>query len=264
MTRPAPRAYCFDLEGTLYADGVPMPGAAVALARLRSRGVPLRFITNTTSRSRQQLVERLNAFGISATPDEVFSAVVAGAHLAAARGHVTIAPFVPRNALADLDRFTLAGGMAETLPPLVPDAIIVGDLGGAWGYALMQEAYDYLVAGADFITLSRDRVFHSHDKLVLDAGPFVVGLEYASGRSAALAGKPSASIYEAALESLRGLVGDPAEVAMVGDDLHADISGAQGVGMQAWLVRTGKYRAEALAESDVMPDRVVDSAAAIG
>ena len=58
---PEPSAYLFDLDGTLYVGSDAVPGAADALDRLRRRGVPFRFVTNTTSRPRAELAERLRA-----------------------------------------------------------------------------------------------------------------------------------------------------------------------------------------------------------
>ncbi len=50
---------------------------------------------------------------------------------------------------------------------------------------------------------------------------------------------------------------------MVGDDLQADVAGAQAAGCQGFLVRTGKFRATELEASDVQPDLVVDSIASL-
>jgi ribonucleotide monophosphatase NagD (HAD superfamily) len=97
--------------------------------------------------------------------------------------------------------------------------------------------------------------------LVLDAGPFVAALEFASGKRALVAGKPSAAFYQAALRSL-GLDASAA-AAMVGDDLWSDVRGAQDAGLQGWLVRTGKYRESVLRDSGIRPDRILDSIAAL-
>jgi ribonucleotide monophosphatase NagD (HAD superfamily) len=47
---------------------------------------------------------------------------------------------------------------------------------------------------------------------------------------------------------------------MVGDDIETDIAGAQLAGMQAALVRTGKFR-ELDLEGSIKPDAVLDSVA---
>jgi phospholysine phosphohistidine inorganic pyrophosphate phosphatase len=254
--------YLLDLDGTLYAGDSAIPGAPEALARLRKRGVPHRLVTNTTSRSRAMLVERLRGYGFEVSAEEIFTATLAGTELARAAGHRRVAPFVPEAALQDMAGLELGGGTSGKRPfERAPDAVILGDIGERWSYALLQEAFDYVMSGASLIALSRDRYWFRGDRLALDVGPFVAGLEYATGKSAAVAGKPSPAFYAAALQSL-GL--DPrAPAAMVGDDLWSDVQGAQQAGLQGWLVRTGKYREQALRESGITPDRILDSVAAL-
>ncbi len=142
-----------------------------------------------------------------------------------------------------------------------PDAVVLGDLGAGWSFALLQEAFTAVLNGAAMVALSKDRYFQEHGRLTLDAGPFVAGLEYATGRTATVVGKPSAEFYQAALASL-GRAADG--VVMVGDDLWSDIQGAQRAGLRAWLVRTGKFREERLRESGIVPERVIDSVAELG
>jgi HAD superfamily hydrolase (TIGR01458 family) len=254
-----PRAYLLDLDGTLYSGGAAIPGAIRALARLKERGVPYRLVTNTTSRSRAMLIERLKEYGFEVGLEEIFTATLAGARLAQEAGYLRVAPFTPESALGDLGTLELAGGTSGRPVASPPEAIVLGDLGERWSYALMQEAFEYLGAGAALIALSRDRYWHQGERLVLDAGPFVAALEFASGRPAQVAGKPSAAFYRAALESL-GMTAVKSAV-MVGDDLWSDVEGAQHAGLQGWLVRTGKYREDALRESGIHPDRILDSVA---
>jgi ribonucleotide monophosphatase NagD (HAD superfamily) len=118
------------------------------------------------------------------------------------------------------------------------------------------------MGGAPLIALSRDRYWLREGKLVLDAGPFVAGLEFAAGRSAIIAGKPSAVFYGAALRSMG--IGQVETAAMIGDDLWSDVQGAQQAGLQGWLVKTGKYREASLAESGIKPDRILESIAGLG
>jgi ribonucleotide monophosphatase NagD (HAD superfamily) len=46
---------------------------------------------------------------------------------------------------------------------------------------------------------------------------------------------------------------------MVGDDMDSDVLAAQAVGIGGVLVRTGKFREDALDRAVGAPDRVVDS-----
>ena len=57
---PVPlRAVMLDLDGVLYVEDEPVAGATGAVAALRERGLALRFVTNTTSRPRRAILERL-------------------------------------------------------------------------------------------------------------------------------------------------------------------------------------------------------------
>jgi HAD superfamily hydrolase (TIGR01458 family) len=255
------QAYLIDLDGTLYANGRAIAGAAQALERLRQRNVPFRLVTNTTSRSRAMLVKRLEGYGFEITSQEVFTATIAGSYLARGSGYASVSPFTPEPALEDLEGLELMGGTSGRPANRVPDAILVGDLGDRWSYALMQEAFDYLMNGAAFIAFSRDRYWLRDGRLALDAGPFVAGLEFASGKSARVAGKPSPDFFQAAQRSLGPI--RPESVAMVGDDLWSDVQGGQNAGLQGWLVRTGKYRPTGMEESGIRPDRILDSIAAL-
>jgi len=256
-----PRAYLLDLDGTLYSGGAAIPGATETLARLRARDIPYRLVTNTTSRSRVMLVDRLRNYGFDASPEELFTATLAGSLLARTAGYQRVAPFIPEPALADMEQLELVGGTSGSGSARVPDAVLVGDLGDRWTYALLQEAFEYLMGGAALVALSRDRYWLQGQRLALDAGPFVAALEFAAGKKAAVAGKPSPAFYAAALTSLGLSPTTPA--AMVGDDLWSDVQGAQAAGLQGWLVRTGKYRESALRESGIRPDRILDSIAAL-
>jgi ribonucleotide monophosphatase NagD (HAD superfamily) len=86
----------------------------------------------------------------------------------------------------------------------------------------------------------------------------VCGLEYATGKTATVIGKPAPAFFEAGLNDL-GL--DKKEVVMIGDDIDIDIGGAQKAGIPGVLVKTGKYRDDDVARSAVEPDAVLSSIA---
>ncbi len=249
-----PQAFLLDLDGTLYTDAGPIPGAVEALAELRRRGVPFRYVTNTTRRSRRLLADRLAGYGFAVEPAEIITAVMAGVALLAGRGVRRVAAYVAPETAEDFARFDLA---AEH-----PEAVVVGDMGEAWDFTTLNRAFHQLMDGADLLALQRDRYWLKGDALALDAGPFVAALEYATGKSAALCGKPSAAFYRAALSSLPvAAAAAPRDVVMVGDDLWGDVEGAQRAGLSAWMVRTGKFRDEVVNASGIQPDRIIGSVA---
>ena len=250
-----PSALLFDLDGTLYTDAGAIPGAVAALEELRRRGVPYRYVTNTTRRSRRLLAERLTGYGFEAKAEEIISAPQACVALLRSRGIRRVAAFVAEETLEDFAEFDL--GSAR------PEVVVVGDLGGAWDFAKLNRAFLHLMDGAELVALQRDRYWLRGDGLALDAGPFVAALEFATGKTAAVCGKPSAEFYRTALASL-GPAGERAkDVVMVGDDLWGDVEGAQRAGLTAWMVRTGKFRDDVVARSGIVPDRIIDSVAGL-
>jgi HAD superfamily hydrolase (TIGR01458 family) len=255
-----------DVDGTLLSEEGEIPGAGAVVRRLRDRGFPFRILTNITRRSRRSVVERLAAHGVAIDAEDVLTAVCAAAGWLRRRGVTRIAPFVAADALEDLEEFELVGGAVprDAAPrrhsPVPPHAVLVGDLGDGWSHALLNEAFRYVMGGAQLVALQMGRYWAGPSGLEVDAGAYVSALEYATGARATVCGKPNAEFFEAAVASL-GAGLDPASVAMVGDDLWADVQGAQRAGLEGWLVRTGKYRDDALASSGIRPDRVLDSVA---
>jgi HAD superfamily hydrolase (TIGR01458 family) len=122
----------------------------------------------------------------------------------------------------------------------------------------LARAFAELQAGAELYCLHKNRWWQTARGPLLDAGAFVAGLEYAAGVEAVVVGKPSPAYFQAALEALDA---DPALTWMVGDDLEADIAGAQRFGMKTVLVRTGKFRPDDLERSPTAPDVVLNSVA---
>ena len=234
-----------DLDGTLYVGGAPVEGAREAIGELKAGGLELRYVTNTTRRPRREVAEHLNSLGFKVDKTEIFTPARAAAGLI---GDAACLPLVDESLLEDL------AGITPTEDR--PDHVLVGDLGEGFLYERLNAAFRCLMSGADLIALQRNRYWRREDGLSLDAGPFVAALEYASGKSATVVGKPAMSFFRLALEVLEL---PSREVAMVGDDAEADVAGAQAAGLRGIQVRTGKYRPEA----EGTPDLTLESIAAL-
>jgi HAD superfamily hydrolase (TIGR01458 family) len=239
-----------DLSGVIYVQEEAVPGAAETLERLRSEGIPIRLVTNTTMRPRRSILERLERLGIEADPAELLTPATLAASRCTEAGYESVSLVVLDELREDLEGLEQKGGSV--------DAVIVGDLGEGWDYDVLNSAFRQLMDGAALIALQKNRYWETAEGLSLDAGPFVSALEYASGRKAEVVGKPSPAFFELALGDL-GVSADRA--AMVGDDVEADVGGAMEAGLAGILVRTGKYREDQLEESGIEPTAMVDSIA---
>jgi HAD superfamily hydrolase (TIGR01458 family) len=243
-------ALLLDLSGVIYVQDEAVPGAAEALSDLRERGVPIRLVTNTTMRPRRSILERLERLGIDADPSELITpATLARRHCEEA-GYDSVALVVLDELREDLEGLEEGEGKV--------DAVIVGDLGERWDFDVLNRAFRQLMEGAEFIALQKNRYWETAEGLSLDAGPFVVALEYATGREAEVVGKPAPAFFELALADLGASRG---KAAMVGDDIEADVGGAMEAGLSGVLVRTGKYREDLVRESGIEPTTTVDSIA---
>jgi HAD superfamily hydrolase (TIGR01458 family) len=138
------------------------------------------------------------------------------------------------------------------------DAVIIGDLGSAFGYDVLNHAFRQVMDGAELVALQENRYWMRADGLSLDVGPFVAATEFAAGRDAYVVGKPAKGFFEQVLASV-GV--NASAAAMIGDDIESDIGGALRAGLRAILVHTGKYREDRQRESSIQPTRVVDSIA---
>src|SRR3954471_15194305 len=67
-------AVLFDLDGTLYLSGEPLPGAAAFVAACRRAGARVGFLTNTSAVDRAACAARLATAGIGAAVDEIVAA----------------------------------------------------------------------------------------------------------------------------------------------------------------------------------------------
>jgi HAD superfamily hydrolase (TIGR01458 family) len=255
VTRP--RGLLVDLDGVLYQGGRRIEGADAAIAWLLEREIPHLFLTNTTSRPRSALVEKLAGLGFSVTANEILTPPVAADRWLAGHAPGPAALFVP-----DATRSEFV-----SVPHLADDAeqgaasVVVGDLGEDFRFAVLNRAFRLLMAEPRpaLVALGMTRYWRAEDGLRLDVAPFVVGLEHASGARAEVLGKPSPAFFETALEMLGGTAG---ETVMIGDDVVGDVGGAQKAGVRGLLVRTGKFRPGDL-EGEIRPDGVLDSIAAL-
>ncbi|KAI7876421.1 hypothetical protein K492DRAFT_172567 [Lichtheimia hyalospora FSU 10163] len=229
---PSVKGLLIDLSGTIHIDSKAIPGAVEAVKKLRASRIPFRFATNTTKTSSRKLVDKLNAMGFGIQEHEVFTS------LSACRDRVShLRPLLLMEDAA-MEEFN---GMDTKNP----NAVVIGLAPSKFRYDMMNEAFRLLIndPSVPLIAVHKAKYFADKDeKLSMGPGGFVQALEYATGRTATVVGKPTRSFFELALKQI-GMETSPEDVAMIGDDVNNDLGdGAKELGIQRLLVQTGKYR----------------------
>jgi HAD superfamily hydrolase (TIGR01458 family) len=247
-------AALIDIDGVLTVSWEPISGAVAALEQLRTAGIPLALVTNTTSRSRASMATTLATAGFPVTSSDILTApAVAAVYL---REHHPGARCLLLNSGdigTDLAAIELAGD-----DDLAVDVVLIGGAGPEFSYHALNRAFGCLQAGARLVAMSRGMYWRTSNGLQLDCGAFVAGLEQATGTEAEVVGKPAGSFFDAALAHL-GVAAEDA--LMIGDDIDNDVLAAQRCGLTGVLVRTGKYQPRTHAAAAPPPDHVIDSIA---
>lgn len=240
-----------DLDGVLYVGGTAVSGAVETVRNLPP-GLPCCYLTNTTTKSSASLRKKLADMGFAVDAKELLSAPEAAKIYLENNGRPVCKLVVNAEVLGDFREFPKSDTDGR--------AVVIGDIGNAWTYDLLNGIFQLVMNGAELVALHKNKFWQTEAGLQMDIGAFVTGLEYVTGKTATIMGKPSPDFFAAALSRIGLKAG---EVAMIGDDIDTDIGAAQEQGMTGILVRTGKYREAYVQASKIKPDLVLDSIAGL-
>ncbi len=254
------RHVALDMDGTLYRGSTLFPFTPAFLDRLTALGIGRTFLTNNSSRSREDYVKKLRGMGIAAESEQVYTSAHATIdYLKRERPELRrlhlIATASVRTEFAGAG-FNVVDGDTE------PDAVVVGfDLGMT--YEMLCRAAWWISKGKAFLATHPDRVCPTDQPTILvDCGAICAALESATGRAPeAVPGKPDPRMLTGIL-ARHGL--RPDELAMVGDRLYTDVAMAHRAGALGVLVLTGEATAAEAAKCPEPPDLVVPSVRELG
>jgi HAD superfamily hydrolase (TIGR01458 family) len=248
------RGVLLDVDGTLLDGDDAIPGAPEAIARLRARGIALRLTTNTTRRSRREIAAVLHRAGIEVAVEEILIPASLAWRRIVDSGRTRAMLLLPDDSKTDLD------GVVEDEQH--PDWVVVGDMAEGFTFDRMNRAFLALRNGAQLLALHKNRYWQpSSGTLQIDAGPFVAALEYATGATALVVGKPSPEFFHLALADL----GLPAsDVIVVGDSVENEGVGAAAAGCRVVFVRTGVFQSSLVESLELRPALVLDSIGDLG
>lgn len=254
------KGFVFDVDGVLVRGEEIIPRAPEAIERLRRGGKKVIFISNNSTKSREEYIAKFTRIGIPVTADDLVLSTYATARYVAnekprAKVYMVGAPGLRRELeLAGLDLVD---------DPLVAEYAVVGSAFNGKGQ-LTQENSERITgalralyhANAKFVATNPDRIFPAKDGVIPGTGAMIGALSYMVDREPdAIIGKPSPYIVKIALNRL-GLAGR--DCAIVGD-MDTDMLAGQGMGMTTIFVRSGAMTEEKLQSLGVSPSFAFDS-----
>lgn len=248
-----------DLDGTIYHEEHPLPGAIELIRRLQRQGRVYACLSNSTS-SPQWVAQRLKRMGVEVEPGRIWTAAAAAGEyiLARVRGRKPRVYNLATEAVHDMldDRVEWVQRIEDPC-----DAIIVGAPANVFATNDRQRvALELLRRGATLVGICADRVYPSPRGLEFGAGAHALYLGYAAGVTPVFCGKPETIFFHELCERLAVA---PDRCVLVGDNLESDIGGAKRVGMRTILTLTGVATREDVARlaASARPDWIVNDLA---
>ena len=239
------RLFCFDMDGTIYLDRTPIPGAIELLNLLQERSIPFIYLTNNSSKSAQVYAKKLERMGVR----ETFRNILTSGQAA---GRYCMHNFAGKKA------FLLGNRMLEKelremgmeIDNENPDYVLIA-YDTELDYAKMTAVCDFVRAGLPYIATHPDYNCPTETGFAPDIGAIIAFIKASTGREPELIiGKPYSGVVKDALE-ITGL--QPDELAMCGDRLYTDIATGVNFGMTSILVMSGETTWDDLAVSTVQP-----------
>ncbi len=240
-----------DLDGVLYLDTEPIPGAGDALTALERTGMRILLVTNNSTRTADQTAAKLaDVVGYPADPAQVLGSGQAAAELL--RGGAGPVFVVGETGLVG----TLeAAGLAVTGDWRAATTVVVG-LDRWVTYARLRDAALAVRAGARFVATNADPTYPTPDGQVPGCGALVAFIAAAAGTAPEVAGKPHA----AARALVRAALG-PGPTYVVGDRVDTDLEMGRLEGWERVLVLTGVTSDAGGLDGDHRPELVLPSIA---
>ena len=245
-------AVFLDLDGTLYLGDDMIEGALDFLLRLKEKGVQRFFLSNNSSKSVTQYLEKLQGMGVPAASEDILLST-----------HDLLA-WLSANGISET-YLVGTSGMRQMIEDagvstnsVNPQYVVLG-YDTEITYEKLSTASIHLHKGVPMVASHPDVVCPSPDGGLPDTGAYMDLFEATTGvRPEHICGKPNAGMILHKVEEL-GL--RPDQCAMVGDRLYTDMEMAERAGVHGVLVLSGEATREDLASAPQNPSLVADSVA---
>lgn len=241
----------FDLDGTIYIEDSVIEGSIEGLSRLRERNVKVVFLTNNSSRTTAEYINKLKGMGLFCSGDEVLTSARATADYLLTE-KLASRVYCFGTAAVKQELVDLGIEIVEN-DPKVALLLYNKDI----NYSNICKFNEYISKGVHYVAGQSDNVCPSADVYLPDCGSFIEMFAVSSGkRPQTVVGKPNVYMGETIKKTYNVL---PQEVMMVGDRLYTDVRFGKNCGFLTVLVTSGETSKSDLQTSVDQPDFCVDN-----
>lgn len=248
------KVYLLDMDGTIYLGNELIDGAKTFIEEIKKKGKKYIFLTNNSSKNKEDYVIKLNKLGIDATEEDVFTSGEATTMYLKKEKKGARVYLLGTKALED--EFEREGFILEKERHKKIDYVVLG-FDTTLTYEKLWGACEYISEGVEYITTHPD--FNcplANEKFMPDAGAMAAFIEASTGETPKVIGKPNKEIIES-IASKYNL--DKEEMVMVGDRLYTDIKTGANAKITSVLVYSGETKKEDYQNSEIKADYVFDS-----
>lgn len=247
---------CFllDMDGTIYLGNDLIDGAKEFLEELEYRNKRYIFMTNNSSKSKKNYVQKLEKLGIHCNIDNIFTSGEATAiYLTEQMKNPKIFLLGTKELEEEFlnHKIDVVNEKNER-----PDFVVLG-FDTTLTYDKLWKACDYIREGVAYIATHPDFNCPLEDgKYMPDTGSMIKMIEASTQKLPNVIGKPNKGIIEAICKKFNI---DKSSMAMVGDRLYTDVKLGINAGITSVLVLSGETNIKDLEQSDVYPTYVFNS-----
>lgn len=237
------KCFLLDLDGTVYLGATLIPAAKESVSLLRERAKVF-FVTNNSSRSREDYAKKLTGMGIPATSADILSSSCATAFFLKERG---LDSCMALGTSALKKELALSGVEVKKF-----DKTAVLGFDTDLNYENLCRFTSAIANGAYYVATHPDINCPTDSGFIPDAGAFMALIQKSTGRLPdVVCGKP----YPIMAKYVCAATGcSPSETVFIGDRIYTDIKFAADNGMTAALVLTGEGTEKELKESGLCAD----------
>lgn len=247
-------AVFMDLDGTLYLGGNLIEGVNDFLDRLDKRGIKKYYLSNNSSRSKKDYLEKLTNFGIEAEISEILLSTDDLLEWLTSNNYTEIYT-IGTNSMCEMLEEKGIKTYSEN-----PEIVVLG-YDTEINYEKLSKASILLHKGIPLVASHPDTVCPSPDGGLPDVGAYLSLLEATTGvKPIHICGKPNPGMLNHKIMEL-GL--EAQQVAMIGDRLYTDMEMANRVGCLSVLVLSGEATKEDAENSPQKIDVMVDSVSSL-